>query len=88
VRQQALLHDTRLEAGHSLALPMKPGFDGWLYVFDGSVTLDGRAMQTHDAMALIDHGEAAVIATTTSDLVLFLVDCTATASRAGTLSGR
>jgi quercetin 2,3-dioxygenase len=88
VRQQALLHDVRLEAGHSLALPMKPGFDGWFYVFDGSVTLDGRAMQTHDAVALIDHGAATIIATTTSDLVLFLVDRTAAASRAGTLSGR
>jgi quercetin 2,3-dioxygenase len=88
VRQQILLHDVRLEAGQSLPLPMKPGFDGWLYVFDGSVTLDGQAIQAHDATALIDHPQATVTATTTSDLVLFLVDRNAPASRAGTLSGR
>jgi quercetin 2,3-dioxygenase len=88
VRQQVLLHDVRLEAGQSLALPLKPGFDGWLYVFDGSVTLDGQAMQSHDAMALVDHGVATVTAATTSDLVLFLIDRKAKASRAGTLSGR
>jgi quercetin 2,3-dioxygenase len=88
VRQRALLHDVRLEAGHSLALPVMPGFDGWLYVFDGSVMLDGRAMQSNDATALIDHGPATVTAALDSDLVLFLVDRTAPASRAGTLSGR
>jgi quercetin 2,3-dioxygenase len=88
VRQQALLHDVRLEAGRSLALPALPGFDGWLYVFDGSVMLDGRAMQAHDAMALIDHGQATVTAAADSDLVLFLIDRKAPASRAGTLSGR
>jgi quercetin 2,3-dioxygenase len=88
VRQKVLLLDTRLEAGQLLELPARPGFDGWLYVFAGSVMLDGRAMQAHDAMALIDHGAATVTATTTSDLVLFLIDRIAPASRAGTLSGR
>jgi quercetin 2,3-dioxygenase len=88
VRQQALLHDVRLQAGRSLTLPAMPGFDGWLYVFDGSIMLDGRAMQANDAMALIDHDEAVVTAALDSDLVLFLIDRNATASRAGTLSGR
>jgi quercetin 2,3-dioxygenase len=88
VRQQALLHDVRLQAGRSLALPAKPGLDGWLHVFEGSVMLDGRAMHANDAMALIDHGGAAVTAAADSDLVLFLIDRNAPASRAGTLSGR
>lgn len=93
VRQQALLHDVRLEVGHTLTLPARPGFDGWLYVFDGEISLrsddaDGHAMKAHDAVALVDHGTASITATTTSDLVLFLIDRTAAASRAGTLSGR
>jgi quercetin 2,3-dioxygenase len=88
VRQEVLLHDVRLETGQALALPARPGFDGWLYVFAGSVMLDGRSMQPHDAMALIDHGTATVTAASTSDLVLFLIDRSAPASRAGTLSGR
>jgi quercetin 2,3-dioxygenase len=87
VRQQVLLHDARLEAGRSLDLPVRPGFDGWLYVFDGSVVIEGHAMQAHDAMALIDHGPATVSAAATSDLVLFLVDRKSSSSRAGTLSG-
>lgn len=88
VRQRILLHDTRLEAGRSLALPVRPGFDGWLYVFQGRATIEGHAMAAHDAVALIDHGAAAVTADETSDLVLFLTDRKAAASRAGTLSGR
>jgi quercetin 2,3-dioxygenase len=88
VRQEVLLHDVRLETGQALALPARPGFDGWLYVFAGSVMLDGRSMQTHDAMGLIDHSAATVTASSTSDLVCFLIDRKATASRAGTLSGR
>jgi quercetin 2,3-dioxygenase len=93
VRQQALLHDVRLEAGRSLTLPVMLGFDAWLYVFNGEISLrsegDGDyAMKTHDAVALIDHGAATITATATSDVVLFLVDRNAPASRAGTLSGR
>jgi quercetin 2,3-dioxygenase len=89
VRQQLYLHDARLEAGATLALPQRQGFDLWLYVFDGDVTLQGRRLTAHDAVAITgDEHPLVVAANSASDLVLFEVDRFAPASRAGTLSGR
>jgi len=88
VRQEVVLHDARLNAGHSIALPQRSGFDGWLYVFDGAVILGGQRLETNDAVAIAGETELAVHAETTSDLVLFLADRTAPGTRAGTLSGQ
>jgi quercetin 2,3-dioxygenase len=88
VRQTLKLHDVRLEAGRSLALPEQAGFDAWLYVFAGDVTINGVRLATNDAVAITGQNGLTLTAEATSDLVLFLVDRSAPASRAGTLSGR
>ncbi len=88
VRQQVYLHDTRLTVGASVTLPERAGFDVWLYVFSGAVTLNGHVMKAHDAVGMVDTCDIAVTATEASDLVHFLIDRRAPASRAGTLSGR
>ncbi len=89
VRQRLYLHDTRLEAGATLALPQRQGFDHWLYVFDGDVTLQGRRLAAHDAVAITGEEPPLVVAAqAVSDLVLFEIDRAAPASRAGTLSGQ
>jgi quercetin 2,3-dioxygenase len=88
VRQALMLHDVRLEAGQQLALPKQAGLEAWLYVFAGQVTLGDTTLATHDAVAIAGEDSLTLTAEVTSDLVLFLVDRTAQASRAGTLSGR
>jgi quercetin 2,3-dioxygenase len=88
VRQTLMLHDVRLEAGQNLALPKQAGFDAWLYVFAGQVTLSDMPLATNDAVAIAGEQSLTLHADTTSDLVMFLVDRAAPASRAGTLSGR
>lgn len=86
VRQRLRLYDARLPAGSALTTPTRPGWASWLYVFDGAVTVDGEPAATHEALSF--DGSATVVATRETDLVLFLVDRAAPASRAGTLSGR
>jgi quercetin 2,3-dioxygenase len=88
VRQMLMLHDVRLEAGRSIALPEQAGFDAWLLVFAGDVKLEDTPLVTNDAVAISGEHGLALHATATSDLVLFLVDRSAPTSRAGTLSGR
>ena len=62
--------------------------DAWLYVFGGEVVLGETRLATNDAVAITDGYSPTLQASTTSDLVLFLVDRSAPASHAGTLSGR
>lgn len=88
VRQDLFLYDARLQQGASLKLPFREGFDRWFYVFDGSVTLGGHNMTTHDAVGIVDEADANITAHADSDIVVFLVDRTAPASRSGTLSGQ
>lgn len=89
VRQAIYLYDTHLSAGQSAALPSLPGFDRWLYVFSGSVSVGNQRAETHTALT-IEPDETALEATakTDTDVVLFLVDRRAPFSRAGTISGR
>jgi quercetin 2,3-dioxygenase len=88
VRQTLMLHDVRLEAGQSIPLPNQIGFDAWLYVFAGEVKLGDTSLTTNDAVAMTGEHGLTLHAAATSDLVLFLIDRSAPASRAGTLSGR
>lgn len=88
VRQAIYLYDAHLSAGGSIALPTVPGYDRWLYVFRGAVSVGDEQAETHTALT-IGAGETAldVTAIREADLVLFLVDRQAPFSRAGTMSG-
>ncbi len=88
VRQAIYLYDTHLSAGGSIDLPTVPGFDRWLYVFRGAVSVGDKQAETHTALTIsADQTMIEVTASEEADLVLFLVDRQAPFSRAGTMSG-
>lgn len=87
VRQRVSLFDARLSQGKPLPLPERPGFVPWLYVFAGRVRVGPHTLSAGWAVAGDGGGLPAPAATEPSDLLLFLVDPAAPASRAGTLSG-
>jgi quercetin 2,3-dioxygenase len=88
VRQAIYLYDTQLSAGRSIDLPSVPGFDRWLYVFRGAVSVGDKQAETHTALTFsADQTAFEVTASREADLVLFLVDRRASFSRAGTMSG-
>ena len=88
VRQAIYLYDAHLSAGASISLPTVPGFDRWLYVFEGAVSVGESQAEAHmAAMISADQTALAVTASREADLVIFLVDRQAPFSRAGTMSG-
>jgi redox-sensitive bicupin YhaK (pirin superfamily) len=65
-----------------------PGFDRWLYVFRGAVSVGDEQAETHAALTIgADETVLDVTASRGADLILFLVDQQAPFSRAGTMSG-
>lgn len=88
VRQAIYLYDAHLSAGGSIDLPTVPGFDRWLYVFRGAVSVGDEQAEMHTALTIgADETALDVTAIRETDLVLFLVDRQAAFSRAGTMSG-
>ena len=88
VRQDVYLYDTHLSAGESIDLPSKPGFDRWLYVFHGKISVKGQEAGTHTGLMVAANETALnVTATSESDLVVFLVNRESKFSRGGTISG-
>jgi hypothetical protein len=87
VRQAIYLYDTHLSAGRSIDLPTLPGFDRWLYIFRGAVSVGDKQAETHTAITISGDQTFRVTASQEADLVLFLVNRQAPFSRAGTLSG-
>jgi len=88
VRPAIYLYDTHLSAGGSIDLPTVPGFDRWLYVFRGAVSVGDKQAETHTALTIsADQTALEVTASREADLVLFLVNRQASFSRAGTMSG-
>ena len=88
VRQALYLYDTHLSAGGIIELPSVAGFDRWLYVFHGAVSVGQQEASTHTALVIgADETALNVKARAESDLVVFLVDRNAKLSREGTISG-
>jgi quercetin 2,3-dioxygenase len=89
VRQVVHLLDLHLPAGGRTELPLRPGFDLFLYVFSGTVRFGGRVMSPTWGATVTGPGRVGhVEAEEPADLVAVLVDPRAKATRAGTLSGR
>jgi quercetin 2,3-dioxygenase len=89
VRQRLVLLDQTVPTGQSTAVPVRDGFDSWLYVFNGEVSFGGKSYKRGDAIAATDRDAIPELhAVSDADLVLFQVDRKAPFSRAGTLSGR
>ena len=88
VRQSVHLMDASLDRGERLVLPQRPGFDQWLYVFDGAVAVDGETLlAAGNAMATSGDPIAVVEALEPAEVVLFLLQHGASITRAGSLSG-
>jgi quercetin 2,3-dioxygenase len=89
VRQRLALQDLALPKDQSTTVPMRVGFDMWLYVFNGEVIAGSNSYKRGDAVAATDDAHMPDLrAVTDADLVLFQVDRKAPFSRAGTLSGQ
>jgi len=87
IRQRVFVSDAHLEKSSQLRVPGVEGMNPWLYVMDGAVTLGKARLGKGDAAT--DFAAAARIsAETETTLVLFLVDRSAPASKAGTISGQ
>jgi redox-sensitive bicupin YhaK (pirin superfamily) len=75
VRQAIYFYDTHLSAGGSIDLPTVPGFDRWLYVFRGTVSVGDKQAETHAALTIgADQTTFEVTASEEADLVLSLVN--------------
>lgn len=89
VRQAVYLYDAHVTVDSELDLPSKSGFDGWLYVFSGRVTVGDHSVDKNAALTISqDVGAVRLTADADSDVVFFLVDRCAPFSLAGTISGR
>jgi redox-sensitive bicupin YhaK (pirin superfamily) len=87
VRNEVQFYDCRLEAGATTTLPFEHGWDTYLYVFEGSVTVgDGDVELGHTESALVTGGEdVSVTARDRSILVAFCIDPDAPVTRQGTI---
>jgi len=93
VRNAVECYDCRLDDGETVTLPTRPGWGTYLYVFEGSVTVDAGATTGEDATAVgytesalvTGDGEVSVTATENSILVAFVVDPDAPVTRQGTI---
>lgn len=84
VRNQVWMHDIALDG--SVVIPMKEGLTAWVYVFDGSVECDGQVFNKGDGFSLNATATSRPQCSGSADLVCFLIDEVASATRNGTLS--
>ncbi|WP_311171370.1 pirin family protein [Halobellus ordinarius] len=87
VRNAVHCHDCRLNGGATVTLPTRSGWDTYLYVFDGAVTIGDEAAEvgyTESALVTGD-GEVPVTAREDSILVAFAIDPDAPITRQGTI---
>lgn len=86
-RNKVHLYDVRLHNGSEIEVPIIEGLTPFLYVMDGIVEIDGERLGKGDAVSDAEQALPLVRALGDASLVLFLVDRTATGSKAGTISG-
>lgn len=84
VRNQVWMHDIALDG--SVDIPMKEDLTTWVYVFDGSVECDGQVFTIGDGFSLKATNLSRPQCNGHADLVCFLIDEAAPATRNGTLS--
>ncbi|MDF9746155.1 pirin family protein [Natrinema salsiterrestre] len=87
VRNEVDFYDCRLEAGATATLPSRPGWDTYLYVFDGAVTVgdEGAAIGYTESALVTGEGDVPVTATEESLVVAFCIDPDAPITRQGTI---
>jgi hypothetical protein len=85
VRNEARLYDLRIGTGASVDLPTAPGWDAYVYVFEGGVEVDGVALAETESALVTDDRVATLTASEPSVVVAFLVDPEAPVTRQGTV---
>jgi len=87
VRNAVEFYDCWVDDGETVRLPTRPGWDTYLYVFEGAVTTDnGETSIGYTESALVTgDGERSVTATEDSILVAFCIDPNAPITRQGTI---
>lgn len=87
-RQQMTVFDAHPAAGQELSVPTAGKMTPWLYVMDGTVSTGEVRLEKGDAVTDLERPLPGLRAESDATLVLFLVDRSAQASTAGTISGQ
>lgn len=87
VRQNVYILDAHPQAGEQLKVPGYQGYQPFLYVMDGAITIDDLTIEKQEAVTDLEEPLPPVTALKDTTLVLFYVDLDAPMSLAGTISG-
>ena len=71
LHQDALLFATALEPGEEVVHTLRPGRHAWLQVMQGEVDLNGRRLAAGDGAAISEEEALTIIASTSSEALLF-----------------
>jgi redox-sensitive bicupin YhaK (pirin superfamily) len=89
VRNEVHCYDCRFDAGATAPLPTRQGWDTYLYVYDGSVSVGDAAVGHTESALVVGNGErppdVSVSATDASTVVTFCLDPDAPITRQGTI---
>ncbi|HHU20418.1 MAG TPA: hypothetical protein GXZ58_09460 [Bacilli bacterium] len=87
VRQNVYILDAHPKVGEQLKVPVYQGYQPFLYVMDGAVTIGDLTVEKQEAVTDVVNPLPTVTAIRDTTLVLFFVDFNAPMSFAGTISG-
>jgi redox-sensitive bicupin YhaK (pirin superfamily) len=85
VRNAVDCFDFRLDADATVTLPSRPGWDTYLYVFEGAVTVGDASVGYTESALVTGDGDVPVTAAEGSLLVAFSLDPDASITRQGTI---
>lgn len=84
VRNDVDFYDCRLDADATITLPLHPGWQTYLHVFDGAVEVGDESVGYTESALVLDDGMA-VTATEDATLVAFSINPDALVTRQGTI---
>ncbi|MBP1806906.1 pirin family protein [Rubellimicrobium aerolatum] len=88
VRNDVYLHDLRLDAGQSVALPSRPGWSTYAYVYSGAVEAEGERLGEAESALVTAPVDVTIRAVEPSVLVAFVLNPAATVTREGSIGDR
>ncbi|OMD96716.1 pirin family protein [Paenibacillus odorifer] len=88
IRQQVIVYDAHAKAATEMQPPSIEGMEPWLYVMDGSISMNDITINKGDAVTYSLSEMSTIQILEDSSLVLFLVKLDAPMTLAGPFSGR
>ncbi len=70
VHQDASMYVSRLEQGATVSHAFRPNFGGYLFLIEGSLTLNGKPLARGEAAMITDEDTLEIAATETSELIM------------------